>query len=160
MEVVMERVFYSVVGMLGVILISTSCGKAKELANDINVQGNWVLSATENAGKLTNAVEADSVVLTFKDGKAAISSASTVVAKALYTGLDDCFKTARPYNTKDNQLVFPVQGACPERRLDVLQLDRGTLKFPDPTDGKVNRVFSRIDDDKYHTLVLAPDRKL
>ncbi len=144
-------------------LLTVSCGKVKdgidEIANDRRIQGHWLLSQSEHAGVIERALEKESVVLTFQDGKAAFSPTDSVKGTAVYKTLSACSQGPRPFTTDKQQLVFLANGICPEKRVTIQQLDANTLKFPDPDNNDITRVLGKISEDQYKALVKASDRK-
>lgn len=141
-----------------------ACGavkdKASEVQHGIEVQGHWLMSESEHSGKLEKVLSNDSMVLTFKDGKAAFSPVDTVKGRAVYALVSNCTAGPRPYHMEKNQIVFEAVAGCAEKRVDVQTMDHNTLKFPDPDNGDIVRTFTRIDDQRYNELVKPSDRKL
>ncbi len=145
------------------VALITGCGaikdKSNEVANDINVPGHWLMVQSENGGAVEKALENESMVLTFKDGKAAFSPTDSIKGKAVYALLSGCTTGPRPYRTEKNDLVFEPVAGCDQTRIGVQRLDDASFKFLDPSDGKTMRTFVRIDEAKYHALVKPEDRK-
>lgn len=140
-----------------------ACGaikdKVNEVSNGLNVQGHWLMTESEHASRIEKAIENESVVLTFKDGKAAFSPTDSVKGKAVYTALSNCTAGPRPYRTENNDIVLDAIAGCPEKRVAVQRLDGDRLKFPDPANPDITRTFTRIDDNRYQALVKASDRR-
>lgn len=139
------------------------CGakeKMTEINNAIDVKGNWLMTQSEHANVIETALEKESMVLTFKDGKAAFSPTDSLIGRAAFALLSNCTVGPRPYHVDKNQIVFEAVAGCDEKRLTVQTLNDTTFKFPDPDNIAVIRTFRRIDDATYHSLVKASDRKL
>lgn len=149
---------------IGIVGLVVGCGavkdKAAEVSNGINVRGNWLMTESQHASTVERAVEKESVVLTFKDGKAAFSPTDSLKGKAVYATLSNCTAGPRPYHADKNDIVFDAVAGCPETRITVQQLDGGSLKFPDPSSPDITRTFVKIDDAHYEALVKASDRHL
>lgn len=147
-------------------LLFASCGKVNdaitEINNDEKIKGHWLLTGTENAGAITNAIERETVVLSFKNGQAAFSPTDSITGR-LYVSFSPCTRGPRPYRTDKNEIVFGAVAAvpnCTEKRITVQQLDAQTLKFPDPDNMTLIRVFTKIDEARYFSLVKPSDRRL
>lgn len=136
------------------------CG-AKEavhqVANDLNIQGHWLMTESKHAKNPLEQVAADkSMVLTFKDGQAAFSPTDKdafidkVKAKTVFFLLQPCDKGPRPFKMEKDEIVFPAVNQCAEKRWSVLTLDGQNLKTGD---GDVNRSFVKINDERYNNLV-------
>jgi len=137
------------------------CGakeKANEIKNEFNIRGHWIL--TEQTGSPARILENESMVLTFKDGKAAFSPTNSVKGRAAYALLSDCTKGPRPYRIENNVIVLENVTNCPEKRVAIQELNSDAFKCADPDKAEVIRTFGRIDEAKYHALVLPNDRKL
>lgn len=161
----MKRILFSKGSVwIGAALAIASCGKIKEVANqisnEVNLPGRWLVTQSDHSGKIAQFLEHESMVLSFVDGKMAFAPADTVKGQTVYAALSDCTKGPRPYTMDKTQVVFPAMGACAERRITVEMLNETTLKFPDPDDNNVTRVMVRIDDARYNAIVKAADRKL
>ncbi len=140
-----------------------ACGAVKdktaEVSNDLNLKGHWLMTESEHASRVETAVEKESMVLTFKDGKAAFSPTDSVKGRAVYATVSHCTAGPRPYHTDKHDIVFEAVTDCPEKRVAVTQLDGDHLKFSDPDTTDVIRTFVRIDDSRYESLVAASDRR-
>ncbi len=145
-----------------------SCGakdKATEVANELNIKArinkHWLMTESSHASKLEKWATKESVVLTFKDGKAAFSPTDSAAGVVVYNALKPCTAAVRPFTADNNQIVFQAiaNPACPETRVTVQQLDDNTLKFPDPTDTDIIRTFVKIDDAKYNELVKPSEQR-
>lgn len=151
---------YAILPMVGMI---ASCGAVKdeatEIRNDAKIKGHWLMTESEHSNQVEKVLENESMVLTFKDDKAAFSPTDSVKGQTVYALLSKCTKEVRPYKTDKNQVVFVAVPECPERRVTVEKLDDTTLKFPDPDNGDITRTFQKIDDERYFNLVKASDRK-
>lgn len=139
--------------------LMTGCGaikdKANEVNNDINLPGHWLM--VQSAGG--NFLENETVVMTFKDSKAAFSPTDTLKGRAAFALLSRCTAGPRPYRTEKHIIVFEAVAGCEEKRVSVERLDDATFKFLDPSDSKTMRTLVRIDEAKYNALVKAEDRK-
>ena len=145
------------------VALMTGCGaikdKANETKNDLALPGHWLMAQTENSGAIAKAIENESVVLTFKDSKAAFSPTDTLKGRAVFALLSRCTVGPRPYRTEKNIIVLEAVAGCDEMRASVEQVDGTTFKFTDPSDSKTVRTMVRIDEAKYQALVKAEDRK-
>lgn len=141
-----------------------SCGKIKdkvdEVSNSQKVQGHWLQTESENAGAIQKTLENESIVLSFKDDRAAFAPTDSTKGQLVYATLSHCLAGPRSFRTDGNQLVFPAEGDCPEKRVDIQQLDDNSLKFPDPENPKTVRTFIKIDNAAYSKKVKAADRRL
>lgn len=149
--------------VLPVVGILVGCGAAKdkvnEIQNDSKVQGHWLMTESEHANKIEKALENESIVLTFRDSKAAFSPTDTAKGHTVYGLLPRCTAEVRPFRTDKNQIVFEAVPGCTEKRVTVQTLNDTTLKFPDPEDGDITRTFRKISDDMYASLVKASERR-
>ncbi len=143
--------------------LMTGCGaikdKANQVANDINLPGHWLMVKSENGGTVEKALENESMVLTFKDSKAAFSPTDTLKGRAVFALLSRCTAGPRPYRTEKHLIVFEAVAGCEEKRVSVERLDDATFKFLDPSDSKTMRTLVRIDEAKYQALITPGDRK-
>lgn len=147
-------------------LLITACGakdKAKEISSELNIKAkinnHWLMTQSEHASKVENWVENESLVLTFKDGKAGFSPADSVKGHAVYATLSRCTAETRPFQVDNNQLIFEAVPGCGEKRVTVEKIDDNTLKFPDPENGDITRTFVKINDETYSRLVKASERR-
>jgi len=153
----------TLIGVASLFLVM-SCGKVNdavtETKNETRIEGHWLMNASEHTGEISKLAEKESVVLTFKDGKAGFSPTDSIKGQTVYAAaFDECLQKVRAYNAEKNQFVFPAVDACPEIRVTVQQLDDKTLKFPDFKDNNITRVFERIDENRYQALVKKSDQK-
>lgn len=159
----MKSIKTQLITLIPVIGLLVACGavkdKANEISNDSKIQGHWLMTEAEHSSKVEKALENESVVLTFKDSKAAFSPTDTVKGRAVFALLSKCETEVRPYKTDKNQIVFAPVTGCAENRITVQTLDATTLKFPDPQDGDVTRTFRKISDEIYATLVKSSERR-
>src|SRR5687767_12998987 len=102
---------------LSLIALAISCGSARdevnEIANEQRIKGHWLMTQSEHGSTIERALENESMVLTFKDGKAAFSPTDSLRGRAVYTALSRCNQAVRPYETQRNQLVFMEAVDCP-----------------------------------------------
>lgn len=151
---------------LALTVLIIGCGKddvknnVAEVTNSIDVKGRWLMLESAEANKVAKALENESMVLTFKDGKAAFSPTNSANGFAVFKLLSDCTKGPRPYHTDKNDLVFDAVTGCAEKRVAVGTLNSTTLMFPDPEKPSITRTFTKIDDAKFNALVKPADRKL
>ncbi len=145
------------------IVCLAACGavkeKAAEVSNEINMKGHWLMTESEHSSKVSKAREKESLVLSFKEGKAAFSPTDSVKGRAVYTTLSHCTQGPRPYRTEKYDIVFEGVTDCPEKRVTVKLLDSDHLKFSDPDNSDIVRTFVRIDDARYESLVKQSDRR-
>lgn len=145
------------------LLFAVGCGKVKdevtEAQNEMRVEGHWLMNGSEHASDLQKFAEKESMVLTFKDGKAAFSPTDSAKGKTVHATLSACLQKVRNYKTEKNQFVFLAEGDCPELRVTVQQLDDKALKFPDPDHNDITRSFERIDENRYQSLVKKSDQR-
>jgi len=158
----MKIIYSSVAAAL--LLLGTSCGKVQEqvaeVTNPIELQGRWLVSESDHGGTPVKLIENESLVLTFKDGKAAFAPTDSIKGLAVYTAVHDCTKGPRDFRAEGNDIVFSATPNCAESRITIQQVDASTLKFPDPSDTNVVRVLRRINEDQYLALVKESDRKI
>lgn len=146
--------------VLALSILFTACGKVAEVTNSLNLPGHWLMTESEHSNKLEQALENESMVLTFKDGQAAFSPTDSVKGQAVYAALSRCSSGPRPYKVQNNDLIFGAITGCKESRVKVTRLDANRLKFTDPGDPDTIRTFVRINEDKFNTLVKASDKAL
>lgn len=146
------------------IFVLVACGAVKdkvtEVRNDFEVQGSWLMTQSEHSSQIEKFIENESMVLTFKDGKAAFSPTNSVKGRAVHALLSKCIVGPRRYKMEKNQIVFEAIVGCEERRVTIEALDQSSFKVIDPEDGETVRTFRRITEDAYHKLVKSADRKL
>jgi hypothetical protein len=147
---------------LGLALVA-GCGAVKDTAtqikNGFDIQGHWLMTKSEHSNAVANAVENQSMVLTFKDGKAAFSPTDSIQGRAVFALLSHCTAGPRPYHMDKDQLVLEPITGCGQESVTIDTLDNNTLKFPDPDDTDTTRTFQRIDESKYDSLVKTSDRQ-
>ncbi len=152
-----------VLSILTVLALVTACGAVKdkiaEMGNSIDVKGHWLMTESEKSNLVEKAIEKESMVLTFQDGKAAFAPTDSVKGLAVFTLLSGCTAGPRPYHMEKDQIVFDAVAGCEERRITVQVLDATTFKFPDPEINELVRTFHRIDESTYQSLVKVADRK-
>ena len=145
------------------VLFMASCGAVKDKVNEVTnaqrIKGHWLMTNSEHGGTVENFIENESVVLTFKDDKAAFSPTDSVRGVAVFATIPKCTAGPRNYTTENNDLVLPANPDCGEKRVTVSELSDTTLKFPDPETPDVTRVFVKIDEAKYEALVKASERR-
>ena len=139
--------------------LMTGCGAIKEKANEannaMNLPGHWLMVQTDGGSVLEN----ETVVLTFKDNKAAFSPTDTLKGRAVFALMSRCTAGPRPYRTEKHIIVLEAVAGCEEKRVSVERVDDTTFKFLDPSDSKTLRTLARIDEAKFQALVKAEDRK-
>lgn len=157
----MKRIYLSWMGLA--VLAVLGCGKVEEAVNEVQnenkLQGHWLLTETEHASQIERLVAKESIVLSFKDKKAAFSPTDSIKGQEVYGAIDECSRGPRPYKTDGNDLVFEAVTNCPEIRLKIQEISDNTLKLPDPKSPDKTRVFQKIDESNYNQLVKASDRK-
>ena len=140
-----KSILYISLALLGLI---SACGavkdKVNEVENGINVQGHWLMTQSEHSSKIEKALEAESMVLTFKDGKAAFSPTDSLKGRAVFALLSNCTVGPRPYRMEKNQIVFEAVVGCEEKRVTIQTLDGDTFKCTDPDNKDIIRTFMRI----------------
>lgn len=134
--------------------------KAVEVSNGFEIQGHWLMTESKNATVVEEALENESMVLTFKEGKAAFSPTDSVQGHTLHGLLSGCTSGPRPYRMDGNQIVFETVAGCPEKRVSVIELNQTKLIFPDPDNSEIVRTFRRIDEATRAARVRPEDRKL
>jgi hypothetical protein len=134
--------------------------KVAEVTNSIDVKGRWLMVESSEANKVAKALEKESMVLTFKDGKAAFAPTDSLKGKAVFAGLSNCTAGPRPYHTDKNDLVFDAVTGCAEKKVTVATLNATTLAFADPEKPTITRTFTKIDEAKFQAIVKPADRKL
>lgn len=150
-----------VISSIGVlVLVLVGCGKAKEVTNSFELKGHWLMTDFEQAGRVEKATDRDSLVLTFKDGKAAFSPTDSARGRALYRAVHRCTLGPRPYRTDRNDIVFDAVLDCSEKRIAVTKIDVDHLKLADPDNPNIVRSFVRLGEDRFLQLVAQPDRHL
>lgn len=154
----------AVIAMVVSVIMLGGCGKVDEkvteIRHDVLIKGNWLLTDTINASRIEKAAEKESVVLVFRGDRAAFSPVNSVKGKAVYMAIAECTRGPRDYKTDKSLLIFPKTPACEEKQVNIEQVDETTLKFSDPNDAKITRVFRKISDDLYQNLVAPGDRRL
>lgn len=144
-------------GVMFLVALVSACGKAKDTINEVqnewDVKGHWLMTESINGSAVEKALEKESMVLTFKDGKAVFEPTNSVKGKAVYATLSKCVAGPRPYRAAKNQFVFEPVAGCGEIRIEVNALDSSQFRFADPDKPTVIRTFRRIDEPTYVALV-------
>lgn len=159
----MKSKIFSFCGFLALIGLIAACGAAKEkveeVKNSIDVKGYWLMTESQHSSKVEKAMERESMVLAFKDGKASFSPTNSLRGHVVYSLLSACTAGPRPYRTEKNQFVFEPVVGCDEKRIVIQTLNDTTFKFADPDNADIIRTFVRIDEAKYQELVKTSDRR-
>ena len=151
---------------VGSMLVLGGCGKAKDTvdaaSNEVRIKGNWVMTETDKSGTKKAVAEADSVVLTFKDGKVAYSPINNLANKAAYLleYHSSCKSGPRPYKVDGNNLRLEAVAGCAEVVLPIQRLDNETLIVADTDNINIVHTYGKADDARYYKLVQPTDRKL
>jgi hypothetical protein len=152
--------FFATLSVFALVACGAVKDKVTEVKNDFEIQGSWLMTQSEHSSKIEKFLENESMVLTFKDSKAAFSPTDSVKGRAVHALLSKCLVDPRRYRMEKNQIVFEAVVGCEERRVTIEALDQSNFKAIDPEDGETIRTFRRISEEVYHKLVKPSERKL
>jgi hypothetical protein len=145
------RVIFGFTLLLSVALVTSSCGRvesaAQTVSNDAKLPGHWLQ-------------DNNSLVLTFKDGKAAYSPVSGFKGKVADLFKSACEQGPRSYRVDGNQIIYAAEGPnCPQVAVTIQKVTEKNLEIPSLSDPKTILKFAVMNDADFNAKVDEKDRQ-